>query len=415
MPAGDEFDAHVAKAYDHLYDIVALRTSPLITLLVEESPETPTEKAWALHHRLIDAIDKLDPGPDAPTSSRAWRRHRVMMLHHLEGLTPETIANRLAISRRTYYRAYKEAIEGIATLLWDKYVASSSVTNDEKGERAEPSDLDRMELLRLSAAQAAQSERYAPVTEVIDDVILLAQDLARERGVHVSVETPKPSPTVMVEENAVRQVLLETLDFLLGAMQGGQLEIRYHPTENDMELLLLSACREAIPNLTQQKETEIAVLRELAQTRHIPLKRIEQDDHIHGFRLLLPGKRLETVLLVDDNEDMLALLERYLRPHDYGVLKAQSGAEALALARSHQPDVIILDLMMPKQDGWDVLQTLSNQPTTEHIPVIVCTVLTARRLALSLGATTFLEKPITEDKLLSALESMHGEVPDEDK
>ncbi|MFP3895617.1 MAG: response regulator [Anaerolineales bacterium] len=415
MPDKDKFTAHVATAYSHLYDIVALRTSPLITLLIEDSAQTPTEKAWTLHHRLIDAIETLDPGPDAPTSCYAWRRHRVMMLHHLEGLTPEAVADRLAISRRTYYRAYNEAVQSIATLLWDKYVGSSSVVNEEKGKRAEPSDLDRMELLRLSAAQAAESERYAPISEVIDGAIALAQDLAEERDVRISVDAPPSSPTAMVEKNAARQILLEILDFLLGSMRGGRLEISYDLVENDVELFLTSTCPDTIPHLTRQRKTEIKVLRELAQAQRIEMNLLDEEEHIRGFHLRLPSKRLTTVLLVDDNEEMLALLERYLLPHNYGVLKAQSGSEALALARSRQPDGVILDLMMPDQDGWDVLQTLSNQPATEQIPVMVCTVLSARRLALSLGATVFLEKPITEDKLLSALESIHHELPAKDK
>jgi CheY-like chemotaxis protein len=62
--------------------------------------------------------------------------------------------------------------------------------------------------------------------------------------------------------------------------------------------------------------------------------------------------------------------------------------------------------MMPKQDGWHVLQTLLNQPDTSRIPVIVCSVLKQKELALSLGATAFVEKPITEQALLSALDAL---------
>ena len=82
------------------------------------------------------------------------------------------------------------------------------------------------------------------------------------------------------------------------------------------------------------------------------------------------------------------------------------GAEALALARQVQPFAITLDLMMPGQDGWDTLQTLTNQSGTQHIPVIVCTVLNAKELALRLGATFFLEKPVSEQVLLDALRAL---------
>ena len=62
--------------------------------------------------------------------------------------------------------------------------------------------------------------------------------------------------------------------------------------------------------------------------------------------------------------------------------------------------------MMPDQDGWDTLQILTNQDETQQIPVIVCTVLSAKELALSLGATLFLEKPVTQQSLLLALRSI---------
>jgi CheY-like chemotaxis protein len=89
--------------------------------------------------------------------------------------------------------------------------------------------------------------------------------------------------------------------------------------------------------------------------------------------------------------------------HPYRVVTAQTGHEAIDLARQLHPDVITLDLMMPDQDGWDLLQVLLNQVDTQGIPIIVCSVLRQKDLALSLGATAFLEKPVTQQALLSAL------------
>ena len=111
-------------------------------------------------------------------------------------------------------------------------------------------------------------------------------------------------------------------------------------------------------------------------------------------------------MVVDDNEDILELFRGYLSPHHYRVVTAQTGQDALSLARRLRPYAITLDLMMPDQDGWDLLQALLNQPDTQHIPIIICSVLTQKELALSLGATAFLEKPISEDTLLLALEAL---------
>jgi CheY-like chemotaxis protein len=112
------------------------------------------------------------------------------------------------------------------------------------------------------------------------------------------------------------------------------------------------------------------------------------------------------VLVVDDNEDVLELFQRYLVPHQYRVVTAKAVQEGLDLAIRLQPDTITLDLMMPEQDGWDLLQALLNRPDTRHIPIIVCSVLKQKELALSLGATAFLKKPVTELQLLSALQAL---------
>jgi CheY-like chemotaxis protein len=126
---------------------------------------------------------------------------------------------------------------------------------------------------------------------------------------------------------------------------------------------------------------------------------------VAGFDVQLPTVE-RTVLVVDDNEDILELFRGYLTPHRYRVVTAQTAHDALDLARGLKPYAITLDLMMPDEDGWDLLQILLNQPDTQHIPIVVCSVLKQKELALSLGASAFLEKPISEEALTSALEAL---------
>src|SRR5262249_17505864 len=126
----------------------------------------------------------------------------------------------------------------------------------------------------------------------------------------------------------------------------------------------------------------------------------------NGFDVLLPVRSRRTVLVVDDNVDVLELFERYLGLHDFQPVTVRTADEALAQARRLKPYAITLDLMMPDQDGWDLLQAFLNRPETQHIPIIVCSVLRQKELALSLGATAFLEKPISEQALLSVLNAL---------
>jgi len=159
----------------------------------------------------------------------------------------------------------------------------------------------------------------------------------------------------------------------------------------------------------REAEERVSALSEMAALTNAQVSPLfgatREDSGVVGFELGLPIAE-RTVLVVDDNEDVLELFRSYLSPHRYRVVTVRSARQALDLAREVQPYAITLDLMMPGQDGWDVLQTLLNQPDTRHIPVIVCTVLRQKELALSLGAAAFLAKPTTEAALLAALESL---------
>ena len=77
------------------------------------------------------------------------------------------------------------------------------------------------------------------------------------------------------------------------------------------------------------------------------------------------------------------------------------------LAREVLPAAITLDIMMPNQDGWEILQALKSDPATRSIPVIICSVLEDPELAHSLGAAAYLQKPISQAALLDVL----GELP----
>jgi len=124
------------------------------------------------------------------------------------------------------------------------------------------------------------------------------------------------------------------------------------------------------------------------------------------LRFLLPTNEPRTLLAIDDHEGLIRLLRRYLAEHNYQVIEASNGSAALRLARELQPDVITLDVMMPSQDGWEVLQLLKSEPATQRIPIVICSVLEDPELASSLGAAAYLKKPISQTDLVEALHSL---------
>ena len=113
-----------------------------------------------------------------------------------------------------------------------------------------------------------------------------------------------------------------------------------------------------------------------------------------------------TVLVVDDHTDSRTICEIILARNGYSVLSAADGESALRLARSDHPAAIILDIALPRVDGWMVLDELRKDPATAGIPVVMCTAHSLdsyRTRAMALGCSSFLVKPCSPQAIIDAV------------
>jgi signal transduction histidine kinase/DNA-binding response OmpR family regulator len=109
------------------------------------------------------------------------------------------------------------------------------------------------------------------------------------------------------------------------------------------------------------------------------------------------------VLVIEDDPGAAELLRLYLEAAGYAVAVSASGHEGLAWAGEIHPDAIVLDILLPDTDGWDVMQRLKRDPETSSIPVLVVSVIDDRPLGLALGAVDYFVKPVARESLLEAL------------
>jgi CheY-like chemotaxis protein len=406
MPSDKEFVSYVGDAYEHLYDLVYLRAHPLIGILALAPSQPAKKQARALHHVLVEAIDELDPGPQTPAFSNEWRRHRLLMLRYVKGLNPQQVADQIVLSLRHYYRVHKTAIQAIAAILWDRYAIPGSRISQSEPDDVEVSSPSRQELIRIEAARLAQSDRSADVGEVISGLLPLLKEILVQHKLNAQVQTIDGLPGITTSPSLLRQVFLAVLGYLIERTKRATLRIEAKVEGTVVCVRIRVEPPGAVrPGLQTGGEERIAPIEEMAASIGAQIVPVVQDCVIVGFDIHLPATQ-RTILVVDDNQDVLELFRSYLSPHRYHVVTAQNAQDAIQKASELRPYAITLDLMMPDQDGWDVLQVLLNRPDTQHIPVIIHSVLNHRELAISLGAAGYLRKPVTEQALLSTLQAL---------
>ena len=112
--------------------------------------------------------------------------------------------------------------------------------------------------------------------------------------------------------------------------------------------------------------------------------------------------RMVRIMVVDDDPDTVTVLAQYLQREGFATVEALSGAQCLKLVGEQPIDVILLDLMMPEMDGFQVVRALKNNPATAEIPIIMVTArddIESRSEGMRVGVSDFLAKPVNKEEL----------------
>ncbi|MBI3637383.1 MAG: response regulator, partial [Candidatus Rokubacteria bacterium] len=233
---------------------------------------------------------------------------------------------------------------------------------------------------------------------VVDDESDVRRTLRRylEREGYAVIEAARGLDAV--EMAARHRPDLITMDVLLPDIDGFEAIrlIRERPTVRDVPVVVVSAASGADGQL------------EPAVSGHLR-KPVEAAALIDAVKSALGDRRRAvdtTVLIVDDDADIRTVLGRILREAGYAVVAAADGDEALAAVTASRPDLVLLDIKMPRMSGFEVLRRLRAAAATHDLPVIVLTASEGqggRDRALGLGATEYLRKPFSTDALLAEI------------
>ncbi len=393
-----------------LYDPGTLRRSPLIRLFGVDKRE---DEISALQRIVIDAIEALKPGDNVPAGSNTWRVHRILYDRYVDQSTQQEVAADLALSTRQLRRQEKIAQEILADYLWTHYNLEQKAS---LLDRATQIELVKEEEERTPsrAQELAWLKRTLPnepvdVQKMVKAVLETAGPLLDNLRVRVDHDVPAGPLALRVPSTAVRQALLHVLTVAAACAPGGEVHIAIEavPQRALARLRITARCPTTSPgHLSSVHREDLEMAHQLIQVANGSLQaRLDPSAEIpFTATILLPTAEQLPVLVIDDNVDTLQLMQRYLSNSRYRFVGASDPEQALALAEELSPAIIVLDVMLPGVDGWELLGRLREHPKTSDIPVIVCTILPQRQLALMLGAAEFIRKPVTRKILLSALD-----------
>ncbi|BCX03937.1 MAG: hypothetical protein KatS3mg053_1875 [Candidatus Roseilinea sp.] len=370
--ASDDAVTWTRKALANLFDLDFLAR--------HISAQARFTNALQAQQRLLRAIESIRPPADMSIHAPAWRRYNVLNLIYVQGLPQAEVAAQLNLSVRQLRRELAKGVRVIAALLF----------TEEWSQLAQPA---------VPAAPwhaPVPPKDYLRCEELLRRSLALLEPLLERQDLTVNVAITDGLPALYGDPMVIRQLIISALTWLLSDIQGTTLRIEL-VAEDDALMLKLE--RPSSADATEQLNT----VRSLAEMAGVRVELQPADARLRlTLRLNTSSKRC--VLMIDDDPDAIRLVGRYLEGSaEFDLVSATSVDEALRVVTSLQPACILLDVMLPQRDGWELLTLLRAHPETARIPIIISSVLHQDELACALGATAVLPKPFTAEELLTTL------------
>jgi len=403
MLTREQFLKHLRSALSHLYDPSRLRQSPLAALLgVANRFDAPA----ALQGILTSAIQSLEPRDDEPPQTHAWWIYGPLHYRYVQQLSRQQVADQLGVSTRQLSRRTCTALEALTDLLWEQFDLEARLRQS-TGEESRPEPAPAVELTmneELAWMRKVPPEAPVDVNQTLLAVLAQAQPLAVQYGVRLEIGPVDELPRLAVHQLALKQVLLSLLSVAIHQSSGGEVHVLPETLHHEVEIQVRGRAAQPIARSTSDDDrATLEVAHQLAEICHGTLDFYAEAGTCRA-RLTIPALKQLVVLAIDDNADALQLFRRYTSNTRYRLVGTQDPQQALSLAQKLSPQIIVLDVMMPQVDGWELLALLRQHPHTSHIPIVACTILAQEEMALSLGASGFVHKPITRQAFLAALD-----------
>jgi CheY-like chemotaxis protein len=395
-----EFKEQVQDCLSHLYDYAFLQDHPLVQKLTPNV--AASQRVQVFRQLILDTIEQFSPGIKVDFHSRQARTYNILLLRYIEGHDPLDVQQQLAFSPRQFYREHRRALDALSRLLWESVAAANTEGAPSSVQKSTETDMTHISV--KSEIQRAFNHSEATTSDLntfLAGISAAISGLAERNAIQIEVQPVGDAGILEADIVMLRQALI----LIAARLVPYAAEHRYmglagklSSTNETIMIELFGDNLKSIQELFAQQES----LQYLLESLEATLSYDQTPDGLVQVNVALP-RRKHLILVVDDNPDVVDLFKRYLVGQSYQILAAMEAERAIQLAREEQPELIVLDIMLPGKDGWELLQNFKNYPGTKHIPVLICSVLDAPDVAYSLGGDEYLRKPPGRSDFLNAL------------
>jgi CheY-like chemotaxis protein len=388
------FNTAIQLALHNLYSIPSLECSALVGLVVKRTETRGQSAGRQLQAEIMKAIEEFRPVANTPVTSPEWRVYETLHLRFVEGLIVKELEKRLQLGGRQIRREINRAIELFSNYLWTHW----GVQEDDLVELPDCDNLPDSSA-ESSLSRFIGNPQPQQLRSLYNSVLDILYHLKKIDPDRIEAVFPEELPYVQVDRALFRQVLLTVFDKALGERVGNRVQLT---TENTPEKIVLSIC--AGPAAPDWESPEMRSMTGLLINSGVEISYEAVVPEQFRLSFSLPVTQVHTILIIDDDENALHLYQRFLSGKPYNLICVKEGLSAIEAAEQEHPSLIILDVLLPNIDGWEVLQTLKRNPATHPIPVIICSALYKPEIASILGAEDFLRKPLIQKVLTESLD-----------
>ena len=379
------------EALAHLDDPPHLERLELSSRLRRGEQDASLSQGQALRRALRLAIASLDPGVEAIGSPLKARSYQVLYRYAIARESMVAIGMSLGISARQAYRELNAAIEGLCNVLTP--MLGEPAPQDETAS----SDDQDPEFAWLADEPLQDIDLPSLLAQVIEPL----RELAGQYAVRIDDSAISPGLQVHAKRLVLRQSAMNLLSHAIRTTRDGVVIVSLR--RNGPDVCLAVSYSAAASDLHPAENSPYAMALRMLAFSAIRCDQRTLDDQLIELRLLISGSRRARILIVDDNQGLVNLYSRYLAGQPYDVEGATDLDTAVLKTQEITPDLIVLDIMMPGHDGWEVLQAIRSTKEGRRAKVIVCSVIDDPELASALGAAGFMNKPLTQAELVQTL------------